>query len=453
MLINLKNKINSIVELETKVSTIKNISGKTFLELSDNTGKIKAYSIKQISAIPGQKLNITAKVVQNNNEIELEIIRIHKSVNFLIESSNLKLMQNEFKVVARLIKEAISEKRHVIIRHHDDTDGYTAGFAIEKALLNLIKSDKPHMFYTRNVCRTPFYDYIDALKDLSYFLSAKKYGEKPPLVILTDLGSNDQSINSIKRLKAYDMKIAIIDHHRFDKENKDTVDVFLNPQIYGLGSEICAGMLCCELANYLAPRLDLHAFPAIAGTADKSEGKEYEEYLKLSKLSKDYLIKWSSVIDHETYFLRFPARFDFINNLFSLKQEQVEEIYDNMEKEFKKLELAARKYVQIKQGNGFKFLMVDKTKITHRNYTSSKLSRIAHDLEKGPRITFIMTKDAISFRADQVEFSGVSLMEELKQKFPYALVSGGGHDFAGAIKFVEAAKEEIMDYIFKYLKL
>lgn len=454
MLIDLKNNIGEIKTLEAKVVSIKNISGKTFLELSDNTGKIKSFSIKSLQVLPGQTINFSAKVLNNNGNIELEIISVVKPLKFMIESENLEKLENEFKQVAKEIKDAIKNKRQIIIRHHDDTDGYTAGYVIEKAILSILNTDKPHLFYSRKSCRTPFYDYIDALVDLNYYLSAKKYGEQPPLIILTDLGSNNQSINSIKRLKSYGMRFVIIDHHTYDEENKNAVDVFLNTHEKGLGSDICAGALASELAHYINPRGDFTIYPAIAGTADKSVGSDYQKYVKLSGMDKEYLNMWAMVIDHESFYLRFPERTEFLEDLFLLKKEQIEEIYLDIQKESKEIKKSIEKYVQIKQGNGFKFLLIDKTKISDRGYASSKLTAITHGLVEGPRITFVVSHDSmISFRADDVEFSGIDLLQKLKEKFPYALISGGGHDFAGAIKYVEAANSEIMEYIFQYLKL
>jgi len=202
------------------------------------------------------------------------------------------------------------------------------------------------------------------------------------------------------------------------------------------------------------PRLNISHYPAVAGTADKSEGSDYEKYVKLSGMDKEYLKKLAMVIDHETFFLRFPERSEFLEDLFSLKKNQVEEMYLDIQKKSNEIKKAAEKYVEIRQGDGFKFLLIDKTKISDRSYASSKLTAITHGLVEGPRITFVVSHNSmISFRADEVKFSGIDMLKKLKQKFPYALVSGGGHDFAGAIKFVEAANKEIMEYVFQYLNL
>ena len=97
-------------------------------------------------------------------------------------------------------------------------------------------------------------------------------------------------------------------------------------------------------------------------------------------------------------------------------------------------------------------MRVNKKKVGNWDYASSKLTRIAHELVKGPRITFCELDDSLSYRADKVSFSGVALIKDLKEKFPYALISGGGHDAAGNIRFNGASKENIINYILNYLK-
>ena len=93
-------------------------------------------------------------------------------MKFLIKSNNLEKLRTVFQETSSIIKKAISEKRHIIIRHHDDVDGYTAGLILEKAIEPLIKDTKTHYYLTRSPCRTPYYDYIDALRDLSNYLSS-----------------------------------------------------------------------------------------------------------------------------------------------------------------------------------------------------------------------------------------------------------------------------------------
>jgi RecJ-like exonuclease len=130
----------------------------------------------------------------------------------------------------------------------------------------------------------------------------------------------------------------------------------------------------------------------------------------------------------------------------------INSLFQDIEKEFDKIGIAAKKYVKIKKYGKFKLLRINRSKVGDWEYPSSKLIRITHDLVNGPHITFSETENSISYRADHVKFSGVNLIEVLKKKVPHALVSGGGHDQAGNIRYNAASKEEVLKNILDYLE-
>ncbi|MEK6916430.1 MAG: DHH family phosphoesterase [Nanoarchaeota archaeon] len=373
-----------------------------------------------------------------------------KESRFLIASKNLDKMKEAFFKTESIIRKALSESRFIVIRHHNDVDGYTAGFVLEKALNSI--------GYSRNIMRsssrTPFYDYTDALRDLNNFLSSRS--SKPPLVILTDLGSNEQSIASIKRLKAYNIDFVIIDHHRYDKENETEALSFLNPHVFGLGSDLNAGALATELALLLDPKLNgIKHLPGLSGVADKSSGEDVESYIKLSGYSRKELEKWAVVIDHETYYLKFPERTEILEDLFipgKKNTQLISYLSTKIEGDMEIVRKATKKYSKIENLGKFKLIIVEKNKISDWEYASSKIIAIAHDLVEGPKITLAFSDDSLSYRADGVKFSGVNLLEKLKNEFPAAMLSGGGHDAAGGIRFNIASGKEILEYIKNHIK-
>ena len=378
-----------------------------------------------------------------------DIVKDRKK-GFLIDSGNLEKMKEAFLKAESVIRKAVSENRFVVIRHHNDVDGYAAGFVLEKALNSI--------GYSRNIMRTssrtPFYDYTDALRDLNNFLSSKS--TTPPLIILADLGSNEQSMASIKRLKTYGIEFVIIDHHRFDAENKHEAVSFLNPHVFGLGSELNAGALATELAVILDPALKgIEHLPGLSGVADKSSGEDNDAYVKLSGYTREELEKWAAVIDHDTYYLKFPERTDILEGLFmpgAKNTRIINEIYPRIEAETERVRAAAKKYAKIEDFGKFKLVIIEKSLVSDWEYASSKLIGISHRLVEGPKITLAVTADSISYRADGVDFKGVDLLEKLKKEFPAALLSGGGHDSAGGISFNIASGEEILKYVRGYIK-
>jgi archaea-specific RecJ-like exonuclease len=458
-----------------KVKGIRQTSGPTVFELKDNTGHIKATAFIRAGerALPnlmiGDNIQAKVQVKKRMNDIELEILsfekinqEIIKEINlqdkpFLIKSDNLEKLRGLFVDAATIIKKAAEESRPIIIRHHDDADGYSAGLALEKAIKPIIEetNEKAYHYISRSSSRSPYYDYTDSLRDLNSFMISRNK-ENPPLVILCDLGSNMQSMKAIKRLKIYGFEFIIVDHHRFDEGNKEEALVFLNPQVLGMGSDLNAGALACELALFINPDINVKHLPALSGTADKSGGEDFERYLQVSGYDTDYLKDWTLAIDHETYYLRFQESSELLEDLFFPSENNsdiVRSVKPLLEREFEQVKLSARKNVAIKKIGKLNVLMIDKKEAaSYGDYASSKITRITHELESGPRITMACTDDSISFRADEAgNFSVVRLLEILKEKHPYAMLDGGGHDYAGSINFTSGSKDEIMASILDYI--
>ncbi len=365
-------------------------------------------------------------------------------MNFSIKSEKLEALKSLFEKATELIKKAVKEKKQIIIRHHDDVDGYSAGYLLEKAISYLI-DDKRGFQLIRSASRTPYYDYTDCLRDISNFA-----GYNPPLLILTDLGSNEQSMKALRRIKTYGTDILIIDHHIFDIENKELATVFLNPHTLGFGSDFCAGMLCFEIANNLCPGLINKKIPALSGVADKSSGKELDEYIKLSNMKPNELEEFSMLLDHEFFHLRFPVRINMLDELFG-NHKSLEPIKHELEKDFGKLREIIKKNVKVKDYNGFKLQRIERNLFADFDYASYKLPRITHDMLTGERITLVVNDENISYRAELKDFDGVKMIDELKKRLPDAMITGGGHAAAGGIRFNSSHKEEVIKFIEEYL--
>jgi RecJ-like exonuclease len=463
--------IGQEVEIDAIVKSIKQTTGPTVFILKDETGEIKAtgYLKPGERAFPSLNIGKTihaaalVRVREAKTELELHKVSEKKTVSeltngkFLIESANLESMRETFIQAVDIITHAAKEKRPIVIRHHDDTDGYVSGYVLERAILPLISSEKPYNYISRSSSRSPSYDYIDALRDLNnYLIDKERHNDKPPLIILADLGSNDQSIKAIKRLMIHGIDFLIIDHHKFDEENKKAVKVFLNTHAFGLTSDICAGALCCELAHLLNSSLDVKHLPALAMTADKSSGDDFEKYILLSGHDKTHFAKWALVTEHELYYLKFQESSFILDDLFMPNERNtkiIQLILPAVEQEFNEVNLAVKKYAKIVNFRHFKLIRINREMIaSFGEFSSSKITRLSHDLVQGPRVTISELDDSLSYRVDNVKFSGVELIKQLKVKFPYAMISGGGHDDAGGIQFNPASKDDVIKFIMDYLK-
>ena len=151
------------------IDSVSQTSGPTLFNLSDGTGTLllKGFESPGERAHPHIKesdaIEATVNIKEYNDALEGEIKKIEKlsdeahanmlkemkeiererakpeNVDFLVESEILEKLKDRFMKAATEIRLAIIQNRPIIVRHHNDTDGYSAGYALEKAILPLIE--------------------------------------------------------------------------------------------------------------------------------------------------------------------------------------------------------------------------------------------------------------------------------------------------------------------------
>ncbi|MBS3137861.1 DHH family phosphoesterase [Candidatus Woesearchaeota archaeon] len=396
----------------------------------------------------------------------------------LIKSNNLEKLQTVLHKVAEAIKEAIKEKRPILIRHHADTDGYAGAIALQQAIMPLLykaharERDMQH-YYTRLPSLTPYYDNQDALRDVTNFLIDKKqFQHKEPLIIICDIGTTKQSITGIKLAKNYDAKIIVIDHHPPDKEIQEVADILLNPHLIKSDYDFCTGMMCAEIANIINQDIEaLYFIAAVAGYADKVKSEEYMQYLELCKdkgITEDDISTAAICIDYFGYELGNKESNDMLVDLFnpdSANHKQLIKLFSDSinEKMKKQLEsnlfyakithlqntMLSKIYVEldlekIKKGNEY----------PRRGKCVGMMQDYMQRTNKVPVITIGYSKDAITFRSSTEiqEFSIDEIIKLLQQKLPGAQVDGGGHRVAGSISFIPQAFDDVKKIVDEYVE-
>lgn len=359
---------------------------------------------------------------------------------FTIKNDQLEALKPRFDEAIDLIKR--STKSMVVIRHHADTDGYAAGLAIEEAVLPLLEKDgnNPRYNFRRFTSRSPYYDYADALRDLDFFYDARNY-DKGCLLILADLGSGDESRISLDRVKAAGVKVILIDHH---VPNSDTIklpDIVINPHVIGGNSELCAGILCYELACQFKeiPKI----FPAVAAIGDKSNIKEYLDGFDIERLRKLMLC-----IEYEAYYSRYM---DSVEDIFAEKTEVVQAIWREVLSEIEDQQIVIETYMEKDVINGITIMKLNMDQINYDEFGGKRSVGMMNNLIDSPRVSYGYSSGRANFRADKVSFKLSELIKLLKSRFPYALISGGGHDKAGAIRFIPASTEVVMKAVDEYI--
>src|SRR3989344_103138 len=334
----------------------------------------------------------------------------------LIQSPILKKLYPTIEKIAEKIKQAVNDKQPILIRHHNDADGYCGAMALEYAIDPLLyerhsRERDTQYFYTRIQSKTPYYDYSDSIRDISMFMKAhERFGHKMPLIIIIDTGSSEQDLDSIKQIKLYGAEIIVIDHHPLCAEIEKEVNILLNPYMIKSTYDYCAGMLCVEIAELLCSDQKINILiAALSGIADKVRSEELKLYKKLlpKEYTDDYLIFLSECINYQAYYLPNESSI-MLYDLILPSKERHNPLVALIGKKIKKAKRyalsTASKYAK-KEDKG-KFILakldLDNTNGTLEFPSTSKKISLLHDKllssEKKPVLTIGIRNGGITFR-------------------------------------------------------
>lgn len=401
-------------------------------------------------------------------------------ISFLISSETLEMLKPKFISIAKRLRRAILELQPIIIRHHADCDGIVSGIALEVALRDLwcqsygySDEDKLRHILKRTVNKPPFYDPLDAVRDLDFSLSDQdRFGDKLPLIIILDTGSSEESLFSYKLMETYGIEVMVVDHHFPDPTVQEMIQTHLNVYFVGGDYNICAGMLGVELARFISPDVTntISHLPAIAGVGDHVEGAELIQYIKLAKekeYSKDYLADIAIAVDYQAYFLKFSPGRILLGDLLGLEGKQEKQINfvkllatearTHLEAQ---LQISLEYVVEDILPNGVHLAILDVENYASRfdypppgRITGSLFDHLAKKYEKNSLVTIGLGPDFAIFRSQNVKLDFPRLVKKCAKRLPHAGVEGGGHEVVGSLKFIAGARKEVTENIRELLTL
>lgn len=504
-----KKDVNKSYSFRARIEEIKQTSGPTVFTLYDASSTIKATAFVSAGkrAFPelqiGDIISTNASVSERDSSIEIEmkkafrlegekknsyLKRLETVVDakskpvdrpFLIKSDTLDKLRPEMMRIAAAVRKAIFENRPIILRHHADCDGYSGAFALEQAILPLIKeqhgdeSAQWH-YFTRSPSKAPFYEYTDVVRDLSFTIeNMARFGQKAPLVLLVDNGSTEEDLLSIRKLRIYDVEVCVVDHHYPGevKNGKVLVDDYVkhhvNPYKIGSDMNLCAGILATELARMINDDMEkLSYIPALAATGDRSKGEEIDKYFQISEkmgFTREYLKDLAECIDFEAHYIRFMESrglvADILGKDLDRQKKIVSLLIDDIKAKKAQVLEVTKHYAQLEELSDRIILKLDADKVTSRgDYPAiGKTVGMTHDHFKEqkakPVISLGLGPDFVTIRvSDGLDININSIVKELKHELPNAAIDGGGHEHAGTVKFMEAAKDEVLQNLFAKLK-
>lgn len=491
------------------VDKVVQTGGPTIFGIRDGTGSLtlKGFVSPGQRAYPeideGDYIKSIIKLEEFNGEIEGDIIKIFKKseearielekqisqrerekarvepMDFLVESEILEKLKDRFIESATEVRLAIFQGRPIIVRHHCDTDGYAAGFALERAILPLI--EKHHgtekaawEFFTRAPSAAPYYEIDDSIRDTAMSLrNVAKFSNKMPLVIIADNGSTQADLMAIKQGKIHGETFIVVDHHQFEEDviSKEVLS-HINPYLVGeSGSNISAGMLCAELARFINPKVDnIEQIPALSGLSDRiyiENPEGVKKYLKLAEekgYSKELLEDISLVIEYVSAKIRFMEVREYIEVLFGQPRDKQKELVELMAPHIKELDRKGlnigKAHAKIEKVGGITLQTVFIEEVYPGFGFFPKPGRsigMLHDnLQEEKKIKDVVSigimETAMTFRAtNEANFSVNGLIKYLNEKTPESFVEGGGHKNAGSISYLPNRKLKILEFVKEFI--
>ena len=497
-----KNQNGNVVMFNGEVLQVKQTGGPTIFTIIDHTGSIQCagftsagkrsfidinngmivfaigvvnirddliqIELSDMKEIIGDKADNIKQKINASIDIKSEPY----NVDFLVKSDILEKLKPSMLKAAKEIRKAILKSRPIILRHHADADGITAGIAIEKAILPLIEKingiDTQH-FYRRSPSKAPFYELTDVVKDISFAIEDNiRFGEPLPLIIMVDNGSTTEDYPSYLHTSIYNIDIIVIDHHY----PNEIVDQYLlshvNPYKVGGDFGLTAGMLCTEIARMINKDITekIKHFPSISGVGDRSEANELNDYIKLidSRYTRQDLKDIALALDYEQYWLKFGTGIGIIDDILDLRDHNIHKKIVSMLCEQartminEQLEVCLPNLITKKLDNDILLNTINIELFSHKftfpapGITSGEIhDKICSKYPKSPVITLGLGPDFIVIRSKKVLMNIPNIIQKLKEELVGSGVSGGGHLVVGSMKFVEGARDIVLKKLIEIL--
>ena len=504
--IDIKKHEGKLVQVVGSIDRVVQTTGPTLFSLVDGSGvlTLKGFEGPGVRAYPKVVLGSTVKALVKIKEfdtlLEGEIMKLllfegkeadeikqhiakqereRATVTppvFMTASPILEKLKDRFIAAATEIRLAVIQNRPIIVRHHNDADGYSSGFALELAIIPLITKQHgggkaPWEYYTRSPCAAPMYEIDDSIRDTAHSLADEaKFSNKMPLVIIADTGSGKEDLLGIQQGRIHGMDFIVVDHHFFGEDviSAETL-VHINPFLVNEdGAQYSAGMLCSEFARFINPEVDTSAIAALSGLADRIDNPTVvNAYIKLAEkkgYSKQMLHDIGALIDFVSAKLRFMEAREYIETVFGEPMEKQKKLLGLLAPYIRQLEMKglaiAESAAQIEKIGSvtLQTLEVEQAFPRFAYPKPGKCVGMLHDkIQESKKLDKVVSvgilADLITIRAtDASGFSVHDFMATLKEQLPGAFPDGGGHHRAGAIKFVPNKRADVLKVLREFIK-
>ncbi|WP_254764621.1 DHH family phosphoesterase [Natrinema marinum] len=491
----IENQVGSVVRLEGEITGVRQTSGPTVFELSDETGTVECAAFEEagVRAYPAVEIDdvvaLEGEVEHHHGDLQVEtetldiladedretvVDRLETAIEEearpadvapLADHEAVAAVEDGIADAATAIRRAVMEARPIVVRHGATADGYVAGAAIERAVLPLIREkhtrdDAEYHYFERRPLDGRVYDMDAATSDVTSMLEARdRHGEQLPLVVLVDAGSTVESVDGYELLSLYDADALVIDDSRADEQITDAVDTAVAPSLAGVDvSDVTSAALAANVAAHVNDevRADLEHLPAVSYWEDTPEA--YLELAREAGYDETGISERREAVALEAYYQSYKDKRELVIDLLFGDDDESERPRDgdlaaHVSEQFRdKLETeleTARENLSVRGINGVTVSVLDTDAFTHRyNFPTTillldALHRSERDRTDSPYVTLGVGDDELHVRATE-PVNVRDLGDAIAEAVPNGGVSVvGGRD--GHVEFLPGERDAVRE--------
>ncbi|MFB6267277.1 MAG: OB-fold nucleic acid binding domain-containing protein [Halodesulfurarchaeum sp.] len=483
---NLEDHVGDIVALEGEITDVRQTSGPTVFEVTDETGSIECAAFKAagVRAYPEVDLadivTLVGEVERRRGDLQIETTSLEVlegeeaeavetrladalrerarpvETDLLVDDPEIGVVNEDLIEAATVIRRAVLEPRPVIVRHTATLEGYVAGTALERALLPLVRSEHEesaaeYHYVDRRPLDDPFYDIEAATDDVTDMLeAADRHGEKHPLFVLVDAGSTRESIDGLEFLSIYDAESVVIDGGFADADAADAAEALVSPTAAG-ADPVPTGVLGVHLAGIVNGdvREDLAHLPAASywdGLPDR-----YADLAKSAGYDLDAVRSIRNAVALEAFYQSYEDKRELIADLFwdernlALAEPISEQFRTKLEAELE----TAEPHLEDRNREGVSIAVLDVDDYTHQ-YDFPPVRILIDQLHRQrnppePSVTIGFKRDELLLTGSEwVDVRAVG--EAVADQLPEAGVTPrGGRD--GTIEFLSGERDAVIEAV------
>ena len=350
--------------------------------------------------------------------------------SFISENEASRALKEKIMEVARKLLAAKELNRYILLRFHGDADGISGALALRNVLR--------FRAYQHN---SAVYSPRDAVNDLGTL-----HHEGRPLIVILDFGTNRQSIDGLKLLRAGGIEVVAIDHHPLEEAIKQYTGILLSPwTIEGLedASKYTAGYLASEIAN-LCGIADAKKYAGIACAGDKSDVIAPGEEDRKTALVLDYLAAHASFGNSLEFYGEVLNKEELYSSIW---QQASEKINEALEKTLPKIKKNERNgitiYIVPLDGVVEPKEFPNRSKVTTAVFEKYRTDSPMVTIGYGKRTIILRGNDAFVKRG--LAFSNI--IKKVSSDMKDFVTAGGGHAKAAAVRVGEGYEKSVIDRI------